>query len=134
MTSNNIDQIVLDGRGNIWALNQNRGIDVIDDSTGAVSQFPIMEYTNGYIPNYMITDTNQHVWVGFRNGVVHIDPQTGKIRTIPLEKAENAAVFSMLQVGVIICVSTSEGLWVVGKEEYTTHFVPVNNHVFYSIN
>ncbi|NLO01112.1 MAG: response regulator [Bacteroidales bacterium] len=133
LTSNNIDQIVLDGRGNIWALNQNRGIDVIDDSTGAVSQFPIMEYTNGNIPNYMITDTNQHVWVGFRNGVVHIDPQTGKIRTIPLEKAENAAVFSMLQVGDNIWVSTSEGLWVVGKEEYTTHFVPVNNHVFYSI-
>lgn len=133
LSSNNIDQIVLDSQGNIWALNQNNGIDIIDASTGAITSFPIREHTNGSIPSYMISDTNKHLWVGYRNGIVHLDPETETIQTINLEKAENAVVFSMLEIGDNIWVTTSEGLWVVEKEENRTYFVPVGDRVFYSL-
>ncbi len=130
LSSNNIDQIVFDKTGNIWALHRNTGIDVLNSSTGAVTKYPILDYTNGNNPNDMIDDSSGNIWVGFRNGVVRIDPIHDTVRTIYFEDADNALVLALAQVENSIWASSTEGLWIIDRNEFSIHHINLPNKVF----
>lgn len=133
LSSNNIDQIVFDKIGNIWALHRNSGIDVLNRSTGAVTKYPILDYTNGNNPNEMIDDSNGNIWVGFRNGVVRIDPIREVVKTIHFEDADNALVLSLAQIENSIWASSTEGLWIIDRNEFSIHHINITNKIFYDI-
>jgi len=130
LSSNNIDQIISDKSGNIWALNTSAGIDVINSSTGIVAKYPILDYTNGSTPDYMINDSDGAIWVGFRNGVVKIDPISQEAQTINFEDANNASVLSILEVENRIWASSTEGLWIIDKRELAVHHIPMTDKLF----
>lgn len=132
LESNNIDQIVFDKTGKIWALNHNNGVDVINVSTGIVTHFQILDYSDGNTPNYIINDSDGNIWIGFRNGIVRIDPASGHAKTIAFEDANNALVMSLLQVGNKIWISSTEGLWIIDKDEFSTNHISIGDKVFYS--
>lgn len=132
LESNNIDQIVFDKTGKIWALNHNAGVDVINVSTGIATHFPIHDYTGGNNPNYILNDSDGNIWIGFRNGIVRIDPSSGQGKTIAFEDANNALVMSLLQVENKIWISSTEGLWVIGKDDFSTNHISIGDRVFFS--
>ncbi|MDP3445764.1 MAG: ATP-binding protein [Ignavibacteria bacterium] len=133
LPSNNIDQAVFDNEGNIWALNHNIGLNVIDVSSGEVTNFPIPEYTKGSIPRYMIRDTDGYIWIGYRNGVARINPTNKQVEAIDFEDAGNALIMSLLQVGNNIWVSSTEGLWIIDTKEFSVHRIGSADKVFYSM-
>jgi signal transduction histidine kinase/DNA-binding response OmpR family regulator len=133
LSSNNIDQIIFEKNGNIWTLHRNTGIDILDSSTGTVTKFPIMNHTNGHNPNYMIDDSIGNIWVGFRNGVVRIDPVRDIVKTIHFEDADNAMVLSLAQVENSIWASSTEGLWIIDRNDFSIHHINITNKVFYDI-
>lgn len=132
LTSNNIDQIVFDKEGNIWALNHNNGIDVIKESTGRVSHFPILRYSNGNIPYCMINDSSGNIWIGFRNGAIATHLAGGATKTIMFEGAENALIESLLEVRDKIWAITTEGLWIIDKTDFSTRHINLGDKLFYS--
>ncbi len=132
LSSNNIDRIVFDKKGDIWALNHNKGVDIISATTGKVIQFPILNYSGGNIPGFMINDLEGNVWVGYRNGVVKIDPTGRATKNMALEGAENALVKSLVEVGDKIWVTTTEGLWVISKPDLSTNHINIGERLFYS--
>ncbi|HYQ58176.1 MAG TPA: ATP-binding protein [Draconibacterium sp.] len=132
LSSNNIDQIVFDKKGNIWALNHNSKVDILNTSTGEAVNFPILEHTGGRAPNFIMDDSQGNIWIGFRNGVVRIDPMNSETNIIAFEDADNALVMSLLQVGNNIWASSTEGLWVIDKDEYSVHHISIANQIFYS--
>lgn len=133
LKSNNIDQIVFDRSGNVWALNHNKGIDVLNVSTGLVTDFPIFNYTNGNIPNYLINDSDGNIWVGFRNGIVRIDPVNNGFNTIEFEDVDNPLVIALLQVGNNIWASSADGLWIINKDSFSVRHINITNKLFYSM-
>jgi signal transduction histidine kinase/ligand-binding sensor domain-containing protein/CheY-like chemotaxis protein/AraC-like DNA-binding protein len=132
LSSNNIDQVVFDKKGNIWILNRNKGVDVINANSDKVTQFPILSYSAGNIPNFMINDSVGNVWIGFRNGVAKIDPAGGVPKVIAFEGADNALVKSLLEVGNNIWITTTEGLWIISKVDLSTNHINIGNKLFYS--
>lgn len=132
LTSNNIDRIVTDKKGNIWALSYQKGLNVIHAATGVVTQFPIHDYTNGSVTNYMINDSDGNIWIGIRNGLVRIDPVTRKANTLLFSDADNALIHSLLQVGRSIMATSTEGLWMVNMDSFTVRNVSIPGKVFYS--
>jgi len=131
LTSNNIDQIVFDKNGNLWALNHNGRIDIIKVSTGTVTHFLIPDRPGGSMSNYMINDSGGHIWIGFRNGLIRIDPTSGQAKTISFADAENAEVKSLLQVGNKIWVTSTAGLWVIDKDDFAAHYISARDKIFY---
>ncbi len=132
LTSNNIDKIEQDRSGNIWALNRNQGLDIIHTSNGKVSHFPLQEYTLGQPSGPMIKDAKGVLWIGFRNGVVRIDPDKQQAQSIQLADADNAMIQSLLEVEDNIWIISTEGLWVIDKAKYTVCHVSIANRYFYS--
>lgn len=132
LKSDNIDRIVFDKVGNVWALNHNSGVDVINVSTRKVTHFPILDYSNGNAPSYIINDSDGNIWIGFRNGLLRIDPVNSHIDTIGFDGANNATVISLLQAGNKIWTSSTEGLWITDKDEFTTYHISIGDKVFYS--
>jgi signal transduction histidine kinase/DNA-binding response OmpR family regulator/sugar lactone lactonase YvrE len=133
LISNNIDQAVFDKEGNIWALNRNYGLNVIEVSTGQVTNFPIPEYTKGNIPGYLIRDSDGNIWVGHRNGVARINPTNRQVDAIDFENADNALIISLLQVENNIWASSTEGLWIIDTNEFSVHHIGSADKVFYSM-
>ncbi|MDO3695562.1 ATP-binding protein [Wenyingzhuangia sp. chi5] len=133
LSSNNIDQMVFDDRGNIWALNHNKGIDVLNLSSGITTQYPILDATNGMPPNYLLKGTDNTIWVGYRNGIVCINTKNNKTTTIPFEKKSNALVLSLLEVGNNIWATSTEGIWIVEKELLEVHHINIKDRIFYNM-
>jgi signal transduction histidine kinase/ligand-binding sensor domain-containing protein/DNA-binding response OmpR family regulator len=133
LNSNNIDQSVFDNEGNIWALNRNYGLNVIDVSTGEVTSIPIHEYTKGNIPGYLIRDSDGNIWVGHRNGITRINPVNKQVDAIEFENADNAVIMSLLQVENNIWASSTEGLWIIDKNEFSVNHIGSADKVFYSM-
>ena len=132
LQSNNIDQIVVDKKGNIWALNHTNEIDIIGVSTGKVTRFPILAYSRGSKPDHMINDSEGNIWIGFRNGVVRIGAAGGSPKTVAFKDAENALVKSLLQVGNRIWITSTEGIWIIDKDDFSIHHISIGDKVFYS--
>lgn len=133
LTTNIINQIAYDKKGNIWALNQNNGIDIISGSSGKITRFPICNYTEGKIPNKILNDNNGNIWIGFINGVIFIDIADNKVETIKLEDVENSQVFSLLQVNNKIWVSLSEALCIIDIDDFSINKISIPGKVFYSM-
>ncbi|MBN2167522.1 MAG: response regulator [Marinilabiliaceae bacterium] len=133
LSGNNIDFIVLDKSRNVWTLARNSGIDIINSVTLDISTFPINKYSSGVIPNYLLADINGDIWAGYRNGVVRIETNNRKADNITLNGAKNAEVLAMTEVGSSIWISTTEGIWVVDKDNYATRHITTMNRAFTSI-
>jgi signal transduction histidine kinase/ligand-binding sensor domain-containing protein/AraC-like DNA-binding protein len=133
MNSSNIDQFILDRRGRVWALNRNLGLNIIDDQSGKVSSFPLVDYTQGRMPTCMTTDSEGQVWVGLRNGVALIDPESKQVQLIDFYDKSNANVLSLLEVENHIWCSSTEGLWVIDKASRSLKHIGVADKIFYGM-
>jgi len=133
LSGNNIDFIVLDKIGNVWALVHNKALDFINARTGEIINFSIERYTNGIVPSYLMSDSQGIVWAGYRNGVIRIDPENRNVKNIILNGTNNAEVLAMTQVENSIWISTTDGIWMIDKNKLTTQRMAPDGQVFTSI-
>jgi len=132
LSSNNIDQIIFDGVGNLWALNHNGKLDRLNMLEEKVENFPLPDLEDSSTPNYMIHDLDGNIWVGCRNKVVHINPVTYQTKTIVFEDANDAQVMSLVEVGDKIWASSTEGLWITDKNDFSVQHISITDQIFYS--
>lgn len=133
LSGNNIDFIVFDRRKNVWALARNAGIDIINSVTCEISNFPVENYTGGIVPNFLIGDLDGNLWAGYRNGAIRIEPTRKNVDIISFKGAKNAEVLAMTEVGSSIWISTTEGIWVIDKDDHATRHITTSNQAFTSM-
>lgn len=133
LSGNNVDNIVYDKNGNIWALVHNTALDKINGVTGEITNFPIKDYTLGIIPTHLLSDKDGDVWVGYPNGLIRIDPKDNQVKKITFSTDKNADVLAISEVENSIWISTTNGIWVVDKKEYPTQHFKLGEHLFTSI-
>jgi len=133
MNSSNIDQFILDRKGAVWALNRNLGLNIIDDQSGEVRSFPLTDHTRGRMPTCMIADSEGQIWIGLRNGVALIDPESQQVRLIDFYDKNNANVLSLLEVENHIWCTSTEGLWVIDKTNCSLKHIGVVDKIFFGM-
>lgn len=116
-----INQLVSDKEGNIWALLYQNGINRIAPTTYKVSSLETDSYTAGRKPNFLLADKEGSLWIGFRGGVLKVEPTTLKIESVWFDQFSNDEIFYMEEVENEIWISTSNEGWIVDKELLTTH-------------
>jgi len=128
-----INQIVPDRLGHVWVLLYNNGIDRIDTRTRKVTPVSIPEYTGGRKPNYLLCDRSGMIWVGFRGGILGINPGNQHVRTVRFDAYSNTEVLSMVEVEGTIWVSTTDGFWVVDKHSFNASRLNLSEKRFTSL-
>lgn len=132
LASNNIDQIAFDKTGTLWALHRNHQVDAIDPSTGSVTSVKTDTCTNQQPVQCLLSDGNQAIWLGFRNGVCRIDPVTRQSKTLLFSEAGNAVVYSLLAVNQTLWASSTEGLWVIDTADFSVRHISMGERLFAS--
>lgn len=134
LSGNNVNFIVSDSRGNIWALIHNTAIDIINYKENKVEKFPITDYTNGSLPNYLLNDKQGNIWVGYSEGVLKINPINDEVNHVSFGTINKTKVLTMTEVENSIWVSTVSGIWVINKENLSSEYISANNLIFYSMH
>ncbi|MGE4567782.1 MAG: two-component regulator propeller domain-containing protein [Bacteroidales bacterium] len=132
LASNNIDQIAFDKTGTLWALHRNHRVDAIDPATGSVTSVKTDTCTNQQPVQCLLSDGNQAIWLGFRNGVCRIDPVTRQSKTLRFSEAGNAVVYSLLAVNQTLWASSTEGLWIIDTVDFSVRHIGVGDRFFTS--
>lgn len=111
-----VNQIIPDKEGNIWVLLYNNGIDKINIRTGEITKIPATTWNNEKTLNFIICDQSGKIWIGFRGGIACITPSDHQSKVIKLDEFSNNEVLSMAEVNDHIWISTTDGVWVVNKQ------------------
>ncbi len=132
LSGNFINQIVPDHKGNVWVLLYNNGINKIDTKLNSVTKIPIESGTNNENPNYIICDHEGFIWAGFRGGLVRINPENDESRFIKFDAFSNSEILSLVEEGQHIWISTSDGAWVLNKQNYNVQRLNITNKAYTS--
>lgn len=139
-----ISQLVPDKEGYIWTLlYNNAGINKIHAKTREVVSVPMNELLGENSFNYLMSDCDGIIWVGYRNGLIRITPQNMGMELIKLDEFINSEVLSIVEVNDDLWISRTDGVWVLNKHTresqrlkimdkvFTSQFYdPVNNQIF----
>ena len=128
-----INQIIPDHEGNVWVLLYNNGIDKIDSRTGRITPISIGELTGEMNPNYILCDSSGNIWAGFRGGIVFITPGNNHTQTIRFDEYSNNEILSMMEAEGHIWISTTDGFWVVDKQNMSARRLNLTEKRFTSL-
>ena len=128
-----MNQLVPDGRGNIWALIYNAGIDCIDMNTFKVTHLDTDKYTSGSKLNYLMRGAEGNMWVSFRGGILSINPIDKSVRRVKLNNLDKNEVLYMQDVDNTIWASTTGGLVIIDKSTLKINYINNSNKNFTAI-
>ncbi|WP_071146783.1 hybrid sensor histidine kinase/response regulator transcription factor [Bacteroides ihuae] len=128
-----INQIIPDHEGNVWVLLYNNGIDKIDTKTKKVTKIQLKGLNGEKSPSYILCDDAGIIWVGFRGGIMRINPKDNSSRVIKFDAFNTSEVFSMMEVNHHIWISTADGFWIVDKKTMNTQRFNVMDKIFTSM-
>ena len=129
-----INQIVPDSDGNVWVLlYNNQGIDKINPRTRQVTKMFVKELSGDHTPNYLLTDQQGYLWVGFRGGVMRVNPKDGSFRTVSFGAFGNDEILAMMYAEGCIWVSTTNGLWTIEAQSMDARQLNMTDKRFTSL-
>lgn len=130
LSGNNVNQILQDKLGNIWVLFYNHGINRINPQTNEITVINIPEDETTSTPNYILADKDGTIWVGRRNGLVCIDPETLDTETIAINIFGDCEILSMVETDTNIWLSTSSGIIAVDKQTHKVHRLNISSNSY----
>lgn len=130
LSGNFVNQILPDHYGNVWVLLHNNGINKIEANSGRVSKIRLGNKDDKVVPNYLIKDSEGTIWIGYRGGLINIDPKTNNTHSIKFDIYGNNEILSMTEVGNNVWVSTTDGIWAVDKKNYGLQKLDIANKAF----
>ena len=125
-----VNQIIPDEKGNIWVLLYKNGINKIDPKENKISRIQINHETEYETPNFILCDKEGFIWAGFREGLVRINPENEQSELIKFNEFSSNDILTMVEEGQHIWLSTSEGVWTVGKQTYEVQRLNITTRSF----
>lgn len=124
-----INQVVADHNGNVWIMLYNNGIQKLDTKTGKFTTFRLPRTNEEVSTDFLMDDSEGYLWAGCHNKVLRIDPATDTVTEIYLNQ-ENCNILSMTEVEDNIWISTTKGLWSIGKNSFKVSRIPIGDQRF----
>lgn len=127
-----VNQMVQDRDGRVWVLlyNTANSIERIDPHTGRVTHVATGVLTSEQFPNSILSSTDGYIWIGFRGGVMRIDPANDAIRKLTFDTGGRHEVLAMTEAEGRIWVATTDGFWVADREAASLHRLNVAEQRF----
>ena len=116
LASNNVQKIVIDGYGHLWALC--KGLFKINPETGVAVEIPLYDDNNGKnssLPTLMLCDKDGYIWVAAQNGVFVIEPKNSETSFIRFSIHDDSYISSMVERDNHIWFANSQGIIVLEK-------------------
>ena len=128
-----INQLIPDKQGNMWVFLYNNCVDKINMSSNEITHIPIHEMIGNKSLSNAIIDRQGNIWGGFRGGLLIINPVNDDYQLINLGEYDSSEVLSIAEVDDYIWITTTDGIWLVGKEEKNARRLNLMNRVFSSL-
>ena len=127
-----VNQMVQDHDGQVWALlyNTSNCIERIDPQTGRVTHVAAGVLDSGQFPNSILCDGGGYIWIGFRGGVMRINPTDNSLRKLAFDTDGRHEVLAMTEAEGRIWISTTDGFWVADREAVSLHRLNVAEQRF----
>ncbi|WP_312790382.1 ATP-binding protein [Sphingobacterium sp.] len=116
------NQIVDNGKNKILALFYNKGISVIDGTTGKITE---LKDSLGHAldrATFMLKDKQHMVWVGKHGELRRIAPD-GKSTVVRFDPVSKGEVTAMADVNDNIWVATNAGVWQINKQNLKAELI-----------
>jgi signal transduction histidine kinase/ligand-binding sensor domain-containing protein/CheY-like chemotaxis protein/AraC-like DNA-binding protein len=111
-----VNQLVPDSRGNIWVLLYNNGLQCINTHTMRIQHIGLNEFKGDNNPNFLLSDSLKHLWVGLRGGVLYIGDGYTKPHMIVFKNFGQGEITAMAEVKNEIWVCSTDGVWIINKK------------------
>ena len=130
LPSNFVNQIIPDKESNVWCLLYRSGIVKININTGKINKIHIDHETDNNHPNYLLSDNEGFMWIGFNDGLVRMNPTGEEAKFIRLNTFEESEILSMTEEGRHLWITTTEGVWALDKQTLTLRRLNITNQLF----
>ncbi|MDR2804731.1 MAG: hybrid sensor histidine kinase/response regulator, partial [Dysgonamonadaceae bacterium] len=130
LSGNFINQILPDKNGNVWVLLYKNGINKIIANENKITKISIGHRPENDAPHYMFRDDNGFIWIGFRDGLLRINPDNHQSKFIKFNTFANSEILSMTEEREHIWISTIDGVWVVDKQTAEIQSSNIPNKLF----
>jgi ligand-binding sensor domain-containing protein/AraC-like DNA-binding protein len=124
-----VNQIIPDKNGNVWGLFYNNGMVEIDGEN-KINKIPIDHETGNNHPNYLLSDNEGFMWIGFNDGLVRINPDSKETKFIRLNTFEDSEILSITEEGRRLWITTTEGVWALDKPSLKLRRLGITNQLF----
>lgn len=111
-----VNQLAPDAKGHLWILLYNCGLQRINMRTMRVQNINLKKYTGAHNPSYILSDSQCHVWVGLRGGVLYLGDGDSKPEMLRFHNSSSCETVAMAEVNNEIWVTTDDGIWIVDKK------------------
>ncbi len=128
-----VNQIVPDKLGNVWVLLYNQGINKINIQSHMVEKYSLSATDKIVSPSYLLCDDQGMIWLGFRGGVMRIDPSTNDTKVIHFDDFSSNEVLAMAVANGKIWISTTDGLWLVDQHLLESQRLQLSERRFFSL-
>ncbi len=132
LSGNSANRIIPDKHGNVWVHVYGNGINKIDVSNNKVSRIPIENAADNKAPIYILGDSEGFIWIGFRTGLLRINPTNNEMKFVQFTAFNDSEILSMVEEGKHIWISTANGILVLDKSNFEVQRLNVKNKIFTS--
>ena len=128
-----VNQIVPGRKGRVaWVLIYNKGINRIQLSDGTISRLSVGQRSAGFIPNYILVDRDNNLWIGGSGEMIRYNPNTGKTKHVPLVQSGHMEILSVTEEHDWLWICTTRGVFVLNLITLQTHSLSRLNQSFTS--
>jgi signal transduction histidine kinase/ligand-binding sensor domain-containing protein/CheY-like chemotaxis protein/AraC-like DNA-binding protein len=125
-----VNQLVPDNKGNIWVLFYNHGLQRINMKTMRVENVGLSTYREDRNPSYLLSDSEHHLWIGIKGGILYIGNGNAQPRTVIFKNFSQSYILAIAEVKNEIWACTADGVWVIDKRQLTARRVYSTSHTF----
>jgi ligand-binding sensor domain-containing protein/AraC-like DNA-binding protein len=125
-----VNQIIPDKEGNVWSLLYKNGIVKIDIKNDKIKKIHLKHETGNNHPNYLLSDNEGFMWIGFSDGLVRMNPNNEEAGFIRLNTFEDSEILSMTEEGQHLWITTTEGVWALDKRTLELRRLNITNQLF----
>lgn len=125
LSNNLVNNIIKDGRGNIWILLfRDNMLTKFNPDTKTLQRFDIFNLTGGY-PTNMSIDRQGRIWCAYKGGVIIFNKNDSyEIIKFPYTNSDET-ILALGQVGEGMWVSTQNNVWSIDGHSLNTALLPI---------
>ena len=130
LSTNDVARLARDRSGVIWILTRDQRVFTLDPRTNVLQAYSLEEQDRVRFVDCLTSDLEGRIWMAAGRELFRIDNPMDRtsIRALPLESSPSLEVFSLCDFLGQMCACSSEGIWLVDKEDGTSRHINTGMH------
>lgn len=115
LSTNDVAQIAKDKADRVWIRTRDQRVFILDEKTGKVTRFPVENHVEGRFCDSLMSDMDGNIWISVNGKVIRMVEDRVE-RSFAFNAREAMEIFSMCDFNGMICICSSEGIFMLDKE------------------